>query len=157
MNHVKQKSSNLATYCVPVSGTDDKIKLPAEEEDLVEWARPYLTSKRKVVRIVDPRLDTQYLPEEAVRMASIADWRCSVSRSNQSHVRPWTKWSVPCNIFRTTWEYRLRPIRHHNRTRELAGSPRNKIRVYRAIDTTHSHQNRTAGSPRNVGGSTAGK
>ncbi|WZZ55689.1 hypothetical protein YC2023_055796 [Brassica napus] len=48
---------------------------PAEEEDLVEWARPYLTSKRKVVRIVDPRLDTQYLPEEAVRMASIADWR----------------------------------------------------------------------------------
>ena len=51
---------------------------PAEEEDLVEWARPYLTSKRKVVRIVDPRLDTQYLPEEAVRMASIADWRCSV-------------------------------------------------------------------------------
>ena len=84
---------------------------PAEEEDLVEWARPYLTSKRKVLRIVDPRLDTQYLPEEAVRMASIADWRCSVSRSNQSHVRPWTKWSVPCNIFRTTWEYRLRPIR----------------------------------------------
>ncbi|KAF3555831.1 hypothetical protein F2Q69_00017750 [Brassica cretica] len=38
---------------------------PAEEEDLVEWARPYLTSKCKVVRIVDPRLHTQYLPEEA--------------------------------------------------------------------------------------------
>ncbi|CAH2058707.1 unnamed protein product [Thlaspi arvense] len=45
---------------------------PAKEENLVEWARPYLTSKRKVLQIVDARLDTQYLPEEAVRLASIA-------------------------------------------------------------------------------------
>lgn len=45
---------------------------PAKEEKLVEWARPYLTSKRKVLQIVDTRLDTQYLPEEAVRLASIA-------------------------------------------------------------------------------------
>lgn len=45
---------------------------PTKEENLVDWARPYLTSKRKVLLIVDNRLDTQYLPEEAVRMASIA-------------------------------------------------------------------------------------
>lgn len=45
---------------------------PAKEENLVDWARPYLTSKRKVLLIVDNRLDTQYLPEEAVRVASIA-------------------------------------------------------------------------------------
>ncbi|KAJ4903920.1 Serine/threonine-protein kinase BIK1 [Raphanus sativus] len=45
---------------------------PAKEENLVDWARPHLTSRRKVLRIVDPRLDTQYLPEEAVRLASIA-------------------------------------------------------------------------------------
>ncbi|XP_010534501.1 PREDICTED: serine/threonine-protein kinase BIK1-like [Tarenaya hassleriana] len=45
---------------------------PAKEENLVEWARPYLTSKRKVLQIVDARLDGQYLPEEAVRVASIA-------------------------------------------------------------------------------------
>ncbi|KAJ4906774.1 Serine/threonine-protein kinase BIK1 [Raphanus sativus] len=45
---------------------------PAKEEKLVEWARPYLTSKSKVLQIVDSRLDTQYLPEEAVRLASIA-------------------------------------------------------------------------------------
>ncbi|XP_010531641.1 PREDICTED: serine/threonine-protein kinase BIK1-like [Tarenaya hassleriana] len=45
---------------------------PAKEENLVEWARPYLTSKRKVLQIVDRRLDGQYLPEEAVRVASIA-------------------------------------------------------------------------------------
>ncbi|KAL1217782.1 Serine/threonine-protein kinase BIK1 [Cardamine amara subsp. amara] len=45
---------------------------PSKEENLVDWARPYLTSKRKVLQIVDTRLDTQYLPEEAVRVASIA-------------------------------------------------------------------------------------
>ncbi|XP_010554610.1 PREDICTED: serine/threonine-protein kinase BIK1-like [Tarenaya hassleriana] len=45
---------------------------PAKEENLVEWARPYLASKRKVLQIVDKRLDGQYLPEEAVRVASIA-------------------------------------------------------------------------------------
>lgn len=45
---------------------------PAKEENLVEWARPYFASKSKVLKIVDDRLDTQYLPEEAVRLASIA-------------------------------------------------------------------------------------
>ncbi|XP_019099781.1 PREDICTED: serine/threonine-protein kinase BIK1-like [Camelina sativa] len=45
---------------------------PAKEENLVDWARPHLTSKRKVLLIVDTRIDTQYLPEEAVRLASIA-------------------------------------------------------------------------------------
>nr|VDD05246.1 unnamed protein product [Brassica oleracea] len=45
---------------------------PANEESLVEWARPHFASKRKVLQIVDARLETQYLPEEAVRLASIA-------------------------------------------------------------------------------------
>lgn len=38
----------------------------------MDWARPYLTSRRKVLLIVDTRLNSQYKPEEAVRMASIA-------------------------------------------------------------------------------------
>lgn len=38
----------------------------------MEWARPYLTSKRKVLLMVDGRINSQYKPEEAVRMASIA-------------------------------------------------------------------------------------
>ncbi|KFK34793.1 hypothetical protein AALP_AA5G193900 [Arabis alpina] len=45
---------------------------PAKEQNLVDWARPYLTSRRKVLLIVDTRLNSQYKPEEAVRMASIA-------------------------------------------------------------------------------------
>ncbi|CAN8287165.1 unnamed protein product [Cochlearia groenlandica] len=46
--------------------------MPVKEEYLVKWAGPYLTSQRKVLQIVDTRLGTQYLPEEAVRLASIA-------------------------------------------------------------------------------------
>lgn len=45
---------------------------PAREHNLVDWARPYLTSRRKVLLIVDSRLESQYKPEEAVRLASIA-------------------------------------------------------------------------------------
>ncbi|CAN8254516.1 unnamed protein product [Cochlearia groenlandica] len=45
---------------------------PANEQNLVEWARPYMTSKRKVLLMVDNRINSQYKPEEAVRMASIA-------------------------------------------------------------------------------------
>ncbi|KAL1189554.1 putative serine/threonine-protein kinase PBL1 [Cardamine amara subsp. amara] len=45
---------------------------PAKEQNLVDWARPYLTSRRKVLLIVDTRLNSQYRPEEAVRLASIA-------------------------------------------------------------------------------------
>ncbi|XP_068314842.1 probable serine/threonine-protein kinase PBL9 [Pyrus communis] len=33
---------------------------PSEEQNLVEWARRYLASKRKVVRIFDDRLEGQY-------------------------------------------------------------------------------------------------
>ncbi|KAL0724850.1 hypothetical protein Bca4012_039449 [Brassica carinata] len=45
---------------------------PTKEQNLVDWARPYLKSRRKVILIVDRRLNSQYKPEEAVRMASIA-------------------------------------------------------------------------------------
>ncbi|BBN06965.1 protein MpRLK-Pelle_RLCK-VIIa-2 [Marchantia polymorpha subsp. ruderalis] len=33
---------------------------PSGEQNLVEWARPYLGEKRKLFRLIDPRLDNQY-------------------------------------------------------------------------------------------------
>lgn len=33
---------------------------PSGEQNLVEWARPYLSEKRKLFRLIDPRLDGQY-------------------------------------------------------------------------------------------------
>lgn len=49
----------------------DKNK-PYGEQNLVEWARPYLTDKRKVFRIVDPRLEGQYSMKGAYRAATLA-------------------------------------------------------------------------------------
>ncbi|KAH7430794.1 hypothetical protein KP509_08G014900 [Ceratopteris richardii] len=49
----------------------DKSK-PIMEQNLVEWAVPYLNDKRKVFRLVDPRLEGQYSLKGAQRTASLA-------------------------------------------------------------------------------------
>ncbi|KAJ3676431.1 hypothetical protein LUZ60_003843 [Juncus effusus] len=45
---------------------------PSGEHNLVEWARPYLSSKRKVYRVMDPRLGSQYSLVGAHRAAGLA-------------------------------------------------------------------------------------
>lgn len=49
----------------------DKTKA-REEENLVEWARPYLRDKRKVFRIMDTRLKGQYSQKAAFMMSFLA-------------------------------------------------------------------------------------
>ncbi|XP_073129762.1 probable serine/threonine-protein kinase PBL3 [Henckelia pumila] len=41
------------------------------ELDLVEWGKPYLANKRKLFRIMDPKLEGQYTQEAAFSVASI--------------------------------------------------------------------------------------
>ncbi|XP_073023269.1 probable serine/threonine-protein kinase PBL10 [Primulina eburnea] len=45
---------------------------PTGEHKLVEWARPYLGNKRKVLRIMDNRLEGQYTIDVAQKVANIA-------------------------------------------------------------------------------------
>jgi serine/threonine protein kinase len=45
---------------------------PSGEQNLVEWARPYLSEKRKMFRLVDPRLDGQYSPRGLQKAAILA-------------------------------------------------------------------------------------
>ncbi|CAL9775324.1 unnamed protein product [Musa acuminata subsp. burmannicoides] len=45
---------------------------PSEEHNLVEWAKPYLASKRRVIRIMDSRLQGQYSVAGAQRTAGLA-------------------------------------------------------------------------------------
>eukprot|EP00250_Pteridium_aquilinum_P011318 c19988_g2_i2 orf=147-1187(+) len=47
-------------------------KRPAGEQNLVEWAYPYLRDKRKLLQIVDPRLDGQYSVRGLQKAASLA-------------------------------------------------------------------------------------
>ncbi|KAM3336569.1 hypothetical protein ACQJBY_030528 [Aegilops geniculata] len=57
---------------------------PSGEHNLVEWARPYLTSKRRVFHILDARLGGQYSLAGAQKTAALA-MRCL---SGDSRARP---------------------------------------------------------------------
>ncbi|RZS27594.1 hypothetical protein BHM03_00061113 [Ensete ventricosum] len=45
---------------------------PSEEHNLVEWAKPYLANKRRVIRIMDSRLQGRYSVAGAQRTAGLA-------------------------------------------------------------------------------------
>ena len=45
---------------------------PGREHNLVEWARPLLVRPKKLLRIIDPRMDGQYSEEKAERVARLA-------------------------------------------------------------------------------------
>ena len=45
---------------------------PSGEHNLVEWAKPYLASKRRVLQIFDARIEGQFLVGEALRAVNLA-------------------------------------------------------------------------------------
>ncbi|KAE9618072.1 putative transferase, protein kinase RLK-Pelle-RLCK-VIIa-2 family [Lupinus albus] len=45
---------------------------PSGEHNLVEWAKPYLSNKRRVFRVMDPRLEGQYSNNRAQVAATLA-------------------------------------------------------------------------------------
>ncbi|KAL6633802.1 hypothetical protein ACP70R_026473 [Stipagrostis hirtigluma subsp. patula] len=44
---------------------------PAAQQNLVDWAKPYLADRRKLARLVDPRLEGQYSSRGAQRAAQL--------------------------------------------------------------------------------------
>ncbi|KAL6519533.1 putative serine/threonine-protein kinase pbl8 [Orobanche gracilis] len=49
----------------------DKTR-PSKEQSLVDWARPKLNDKRKMLQIIDPRLENQYSVRGAQKACSLA-------------------------------------------------------------------------------------
>ncbi|KAI4353611.1 hypothetical protein L6164_002546 [Bauhinia variegata] len=49
----------------------DKTR-PGKEQNLVDWARPKLNDKRKLLQIIDPRLENQYSVRAAQKACSLA-------------------------------------------------------------------------------------
>ncbi|KAJ6354952.1 hypothetical protein OIU77_005535 [Salix suchowensis] len=45
---------------------------PSREHNLVEWARPLLNQNKKVLRILDPRMEGQYSSRIAMKVANLA-------------------------------------------------------------------------------------
>lgn len=64
-------------------------KRPSREQNLVDWAKPYLKDHHKVDNILDPRLEGQYSTEGARKIAALAHQCLShspKSRPPMSHV-----------------------------------------------------------------------
>lgn len=49
----------------------DKTR-PSKEQNLVDWARPKLNDKRRLLQIIDPRLEKQYSMRAAQKACSLA-------------------------------------------------------------------------------------
>nr|WIL59887.1 nodulation protein [Melilotus officinalis] len=45
---------------------------PSGEHNLIEWAKPYLNSKRRVFQVMDARIEGQYTLREAMKVANLA-------------------------------------------------------------------------------------
>ena len=45
---------------------------PSREQNLVDWAKPYLTSKRKIFQVMDARIEGQYTLDAALKAAYLA-------------------------------------------------------------------------------------
>ncbi|KAE8734029.1 Serine/threonine-protein kinase [Hibiscus syriacus] len=56
----------------------DKTR-PSKEQNLVVWARPKLNDKRKLLQIIDPRLENQYSARAAQKACSLAYYCLSLN------------------------------------------------------------------------------
>lgn len=45
---------------------------PSGEHNLIEWAKPYLNSKRRVFQVMDARIEGQYTVRQAMKVADLA-------------------------------------------------------------------------------------
>lgn len=45
---------------------------PSREHNLVEWARPLLNHNKKLLKILDPKMDGQYSSKTAIKVAHLA-------------------------------------------------------------------------------------
>lgn len=45
---------------------------PSGEHNLIEWAKPYLNSKRRIFQVMDARIEGQYTLRQAMKVADLA-------------------------------------------------------------------------------------
>ena len=60
---------------------------PAAQHSLVDWAKPFLADRRKLPRLVDPRLEGQYSSRGAQRAAQLALRCLAADHKNRPSMR----------------------------------------------------------------------
>lgn len=91
---------------------------PTGEHNLVEWARPYLRAeKRKLMKLIDPRLESQYSIKGAQKAAALAS-RCL---SLDPKARP--TMSEVVDLLKPIQEMKHDIAAHHGHPQSSAGGP----------------------------------
>ncbi|KAG6602380.1 Receptor-like cytoplasmic kinase 176, partial [Cucurbita argyrosperma subsp. sororia] len=70
-SYVSTRVMGTYGYAAPEYMITDKNR-PSGEHSLVEWAKPYLTSKRRVLQMLDTRIEGQYSTAGALKAAKLA-------------------------------------------------------------------------------------
>ncbi|CAA0830508.1 Protein kinase APK1A- chloroplastic [Striga hermonthica] len=64
--------SHVSTRVMGTYGYAAPEYLSTGEQNLVDWAKPYLTNKRRIIRVMDTRLEGQYSLGRAVKAVGLA-------------------------------------------------------------------------------------
>ncbi|KAJ6755865.1 SERINE/THREONINE-PROTEIN KINASE PBL11-RELATED [Salix purpurea] len=70
-SHVSTRVMGTHGYAAPEYLATDKNR-PSGQHNLVEWAKPYLTNKRRVFRVLDTRLEGQHVLSRAQNLANLS-------------------------------------------------------------------------------------
>ncbi|KOM26193.1 hypothetical protein LR48_Vigan238s002600 [Vigna angularis] len=105
---------------------------PSGQHNLVEWAKPYMANKRKLLRVLDNRLEGQYDIDEAFKVATL----CLRCLATESKLRPNMDEVV------TDLEHLQVPHVHHNRSVNTSRSRRKS-----ADDLTNGRSAKASLSP----------
>ena len=92
---------------------------PTRQQNLVEWAKPYLSNKRKILRVLDSRLKGQYELDDVYKVATLS-LRCL---SIEAKLRP--------NMGEVVTNLEQLQVPHVN------GCNQNRLRRRSADDVTH--------------------
>jgi hypothetical protein len=99
---------------------------PTRQQNLVEWAKPYISNKRKILRVLDSRLEGQYELDDVYKVATLS-LRCL---SIEAKLRP--------NMDEVVTNLEQLQVPHVN------GSNQNRLRRRSADDVTNVRTASTA-------------
>lgn len=89
---------------------------PNGEQNLIEWAKPYLASKRKILRVMDPRIEGQYSLSGALRAALVAVKCLSIEPKYRPNMIEVVKELEQLQDLKDTASQKNEASRRHNRS-----------------------------------------
>nr|GMC63725.1 receptor-like cytoplasmic kinase 176 [Ipomoea batatas] len=89
---------------------------PNGEQNLIEWAKPYLASKRKILRVMDPRIEGQYSLSGALRAALVAVKCLSIEPKYRPNMVEVVKELEQLQDLKDTASQKNEASRRHNRS-----------------------------------------